>query len=224
MKTGIQASATAVFGLALFSLLLFLPAGTLNYWQAWLFIAIFTVWTAAPNLYLAARRPEVLQRRLNVGPKAESRPAQKVASVGFFAVFSSLMVVSSLDHRFGWSAVPTTVVVLGQLLVAVGLGIAMAVVLQNSFAASNVKIQTDQTVISTGLYRFVRHPMYSGVMILMVGMPLALDSYWGLVGLVPAALVFVLRIRDEEQLLRAELDGYDEYIKKVHYRLVPGAW
>jgi protein-S-isoprenylcysteine O-methyltransferase Ste14 len=213
-----------LFGIGLFCLLLFLPAGTFDYWQAWVFIAVFTVTTTCPNIYLAVRRPEVLARRIQSGPAAESRPAQKLASLAYLLLFASIAVISALDHRFGWSAVPTTVVVIGVILVALGLGIAMLVVLQNSYASSTVRVEADQELVSTGLYRLVRHPMYFGVLTAMAGTPLALGSYWGLVIVVPALLIFVIRIRDEEQLLRAELAGYPEYSAKVRSRLVPYVW
>jgi protein-S-isoprenylcysteine O-methyltransferase Ste14 len=117
-----------------------------------------------------------------------------------------------------------SVVVIGQILVAVGLGLAMMVVNQNSYAAATITVEADQPVISTGLYGIVRHPMYAFALIMMVGMPLALDSYWGLVAMVPAVAVLVFRIVDEEKMLRQELSGYDEYTQMVRYRLVPGVW
>jgi protein-S-isoprenylcysteine O-methyltransferase Ste14 len=220
----VQALVSGFFGIVLFGLLLFLPAWTFNYWQAWVFIAIFTIATTSPNIYLAVRRPDVHARRFRSGPAAESRPAQKIASLAYWASFAAIAVVSALDHRFGWSTVPTTVVVVGDLLVALGLGIAMFVVLQNSYASSTVRVEADQKVVSTGLYALVRHPMYLGLLTAMVGAPLALDSYWGLVVILPTLMVFVLRIRDEEQLLRAELSGYTDYAEKVRARLVPYVW
>jgi protein-S-isoprenylcysteine O-methyltransferase Ste14 len=129
-----------------------------------------------------------------------------------------------LDHRFGWSPVPTTVTVVGDILVAVGLGVAMLVVAQNGYAAANITVESGQTLVSTGLYGLVRHPMYSGSVIMMVGVPLALDSYWGLVFVIPALVALALRIRDEEELLQQQLSGYSEYEQQVHYRLVPFVW
>jgi protein-S-isoprenylcysteine O-methyltransferase Ste14 len=225
LAAGIAAAlAVGIFALVLFAVLLFLPAGTLNYWQAWVFIAIFIVTTTGPNIYLAMRRPEVLRRRLSAGPRAETRPAQKVISVGYIATFLALLLISALDYRFGWSQVPTTVAVLGDALLAVGLGIAMLAVLQNSYAAARVTVESDQKVVSTGIYGMVRHPMYFGALIAMVGTPLALGSYWGLVVLIPGIVVLVFRILDEEKVLRQELDGYRDYTDKVHARLVPYVW
>jgi protein-S-isoprenylcysteine O-methyltransferase Ste14 len=224
MKLFIQAVAASVSGLLFFGVLLFWPAGTFDYWQAWVFIAVFTVVSLAPTVYWALRQPEVLRRRMRSGPIAETRPVQKVATVGIVVAVMAMVVVSALDHRFGWSQVPTAVVVLGDVLVAVGLGMSLLVVNQNNYAAATITVEAQQPVVSTGLYGLVRHPMYVGALIMMVGMPLALDSYWGLITVVPAVAVLALRIADEENMLRQELDGYEEYTKKVHYRLVPGVW
>jgi len=224
MKLLLQAVAASLFGLVFFAVPLFWPAGTFDYWQAWVFIAVFAAVSFGPSVYWALRRPEVLRRRMHSGPTAETRPAQKVATVGIIIMVAAVLVVSALDHRFGWSQVPTPVVVIGDVLVAVGLGMAMLVVHQNSYAAATITVEAEQPVVDTGLYGVVRHPMYVGALIMMVGMPLALDSYWGLVTLVPGVAVLVLRIVDEEKMLRQELAGYDEYTQKVHYRLVPGIW
>ena len=224
MKLLLQAVAASLFGLVFFAVPLFWPAGTFDYWQAWVFLAVFAAVSFGPSVYWALRRPEVLRRRMHSGPTAETRPAQKVATVGIIIMVAAVLVVSALDHRFGWSQVPTPVVVIGDVLVAVGLGMSMLVVHQNSYAAATITVEAEQPVVDTGLYGVVRHPMYVGALIMMVGMPLALDSYWGLVTLVPGVAVLVLRIVDEEKMLRQELAGYDEYTQKVHYRLVPGIW
>jgi protein-S-isoprenylcysteine O-methyltransferase Ste14 len=224
VKLLLQAGAASLSGLLFFGVFLFWPAGTFNYWQAWVFIVIFTVVSSGPSIYWGLRKPEVLRRRMRSGPIAETRPAQKVATIGIFVMVAAVLVVSALDHRFGWSQVPVSVVVIGQILVALGLGLATMVVNQNSYAAATITVEADQPVISTGLYGIVRHPMYAFALIMMVGMPLALDSYWGLITMMPAVAVLAFRIVDEEKMLRQELAGYDEYTHKVHYRLVPGLW
>jgi len=224
MKLLLQAVAASLFGLVFFAVPLFWPARTFDYWQAWVFIAVFGAVSFGPSVYWALRRPDVLRRRMHSGPTAETRPAQRVATVGIVAMVVAMLVVSALDHRFGWSQVPTPIVVIGDVLVAIGLGMSMLVVHQNSYAAATITVEAEQPVVDTGLYGLVRHPMYVGALILMVGMPLALDSYWGLVTLLPGVAVLVLRIVDEEKMLRQELAGYDEYTTKVHYRLVPGVW
>jgi protein-S-isoprenylcysteine O-methyltransferase Ste14 len=135
-----------------------------------------------------------------------------------------VIVLSVLDHRFGWSQVPPVVSVVGDALVAIGLGVAMLAVIQNSYAAANITVEGNQHVVSTGLYRLVRHPMYVGNLIMMAGIPLALGSYWGLAVVIPGLLVLVIRVLDEEKLLAQELAGYREYTQKVRYRLVPYVW
>jgi protein-S-isoprenylcysteine O-methyltransferase Ste14 len=224
VKPWMQAIAASLSGLVFFGVFLFGPAGTFHYWEAWLFIAIFTVMSTGPTVYWGLRKPEVLRRRMRSGPIAETRPVQKVAMVGMVATVITMCVVSALDHRFGWSQVATPVVVVGDILVAAGLGMALMVVNQNEYAAATITVEEQQPVISTGLYGVVRHPMYAFASLMIVGMPLALDSYWGLVTVAPAVAVFAFRIIDEEKALNAELAGYDEYTEKVRYRLVPGVW
>ncbi|AEF35190.1 integral membrane protein [Mycolicibacter sinensis] len=224
MKTFGKGLLSASLGLLAFGLLLFVPAGTLHYWQAWVFLAVFAVSTWIPSIYLMRTNPAALQRRMRAGPLAESRPLQRLVITAVFICFAAMFVLSALDHRFGWSVVPTPVCLLGDALVAIGLGVAMVVVIQNGYAAANVTVEAGQTLVSTGLYGWVRHPMYTGNVLLMIGTPLALDSYWGLVLLLPGMVLLVLRIRDEERLLTAELSGYREYTKKVRYRLFPYFW
>jgi protein-S-isoprenylcysteine O-methyltransferase Ste14 len=214
----------SVLGLAVFGALMFLPAGTFDYWQAWVFLAVFTVVSLFPTIYLLRKDPAIVERRMRAGPKAETRPVQKVVVAGIMILFMALPVFSALDHRFGWSPVPPAVSLIGDALVAVGLGLALFTVIENSYAAANITVESDQKLISTGLYGLVRHPMYMGSMIMLVGIPLALDSWWGLTVLVPVLIVIAVRILDEEKLLTQELDGYREYTDKVRHRLVPYVW
>ncbi|WP_454791422.1 methyltransferase family protein [Mycolicibacterium lutetiense] len=224
MKIGLQAAMSSVVGFAAFAILVFAPAGTFDYWRGWAFIAVFAAVSILPSIYLAVHDPAALRRRMQAGPRAETRPVQKFASAMAFLLIAVMIVASALDYRFGWSAVPTAVSVLGNALVATGLGIAMLVVIQNSYAAANIQVEAGQTVVSTGLYGLVRHPMYAGNVIMMIGVPPALGSYWALLLIFPGLVLLDVRILDEEKLLRAELDGYDEYIQKVRYRLVPYVW
>lgn len=224
MKTLVKGVVSAALGLVAFGLMLFLPAGTFHYWQAWVFLAVFAFYTWIPSVYLVRKNPAALERRMHAGPLAETRTLQQIVSTVVFICFPAMLVVSALDHRFGWSPVPTMVTVVGDILVAVGLGVAMLVVAQNGYAAANITVESGQTLVSTGLYGLVRHPMYSGSVIMMVGVPLALDSYWGLVFVIPALVALALRIRDEEELLQQQLSGYSEYEQQVHYRLVPFVW
>jgi protein-S-isoprenylcysteine O-methyltransferase Ste14 len=205
--------------------MLFLPAWTFDYWQAWVFLLVyFPLFIWIPHIYLMRKNPTALQRRMVAGPVAEKRTTQKIVIVVGYSLRAATLVVSALDHRFGWSTVPKAICWVGVVLVAVGLGVMMLVVFQNSYAASTVQVEGGQELVSTGLYRFVRHPMYAGGVIAIVGIPLALGSYWGLVFVIPGLIALALRTLDEEKLLRERLDGYREYTQKVRYRLVPCVW
>jgi protein-S-isoprenylcysteine O-methyltransferase Ste14 len=224
MNTAAKGLLSANLGVIAFGLMLFLPAGTTHYWQGWAFLAVFALSTWIPTMYLVRTNPAALERRMRAGPTAESRPLQRILITVVFIAFPATFIVSALDHRFGWSLVPASVSVVGDVLVAVGLGLAMLVIIQNNYAAANVTVEAGQQLVSTGLYGLVRHPMYTGNVVLMLGIPLALGSYWGLFLLVPGVLVLVLRIRDEEELLTHELSGYREYTQQVCYRLLPYVW
>ena len=160
MKLALQALASAVGGIVFFAVLLCVPAGTMHYWQAWVFIAVFMVATMVPSMYLAIKNPEALARRMRGGPTAETRPVQKLVIWAILASVVATGVVSALDWRFGWSHVPTAVVVLGDVVVGVSLVAAQWVVIQNNFAGASISVEAGQPVISTGLYGIVRHPMY----------------------------------------------------------------
>ncbi|MGE2689181.1 methyltransferase family protein [Mycolicibacterium pulveris] len=206
------------------AVIVFAVAGTVDYWQAWLLVAVFlvSVWTS--NLYLLRAHPAALERRMRGGPGAETRAVQKAVMAGLWGSLLMMLVISGLDHRFGWTHVPPPISLAGNVLVAVGLMAPMLVVIQNNYAGSTVRVEAGQRLASTGLYGLVRHPMYTGNVIMMIGIPLALASYWALILVIPGLTVIAMRIRDEEHLLREELDGYLEYTQKVRYRLVPGMW
>jgi protein-S-isoprenylcysteine O-methyltransferase Ste14 len=213
-----------LIGLMVLGAVIFIPAGTFAYWQGWVFAIVFAASTNAIGLYLALKDPALLERRMKVGPAAETRPAQKVIISIAFLSFFALAIVSVLDHRLGWSDVPAWVSVLGNVLVALGLMIDLRVFRENSYGASTIEKMEGQRVISTGPYAVMRHPMYVGAAIMMLGVPLALGSYWGLLFMLIIIPILMLRILDEEKLLRRELDGYDAYARDVRYRLVPGIW
>ena len=224
MKVAIQAIASGLIGLVVFGLLVFWPAGTFDYWQGWAFIAVFAASTMIPSLHLAAKNPAALERRMQAGPAAETRPLQKLIISFAFVSLGATIVVSALDFRFGWSSVPAAISVIGDVLVALGLLISMIVTIQNGYAAANVKVESGQDLVSTGLYGMVRHPMYFGNVVLMIGIPLALGSYWGLLFVIPGLAVLATRILDEEKVLTQPLAGYRDYAQRVHYRLVPYVW
>jgi protein-S-isoprenylcysteine O-methyltransferase Ste14 len=205
-------------------LLLFVPAGTIHYWQAWVYLSIFTGASVLTTLYLMRKDPALLERRMSGGPTAEKRPTQKFimlcTSIGFIA----LLVVPAFDHRFGWSNVPLCVLLVGDLLVAVGFALIVRVYRENTFSSATIEVIEGQQIISTGPYAIVRHPMYASAFLYLIGTPLALGSYWGLLPIAAMMPFLIWRLFDEERLLAAELPGYSDYQKKVRFRLVPGIW
>lgn len=223
-KLIIQTLITFLIGVIALGVLLFLPAGTLNYWQAWVFIIVFMVSVSAIGLYLAIKNPALLERRKKFGPTKEQSPVQKIAiSIGVLALLG-VFIFSALSHRFLWSPVPTSISIAGDVLVALGLYINILVFKENSYGGASIETVEGQRVISTGLYAFVRHPMYVGVLIMIIGIPLALDAWWSLVIIAVSLPAFFWRILDEEKFLKKDLPGYSEYTQKVRYRLVPYLW
>jgi|SRR5580700_1704040 protein-S-isoprenylcysteine O-methyltransferase Ste14 len=187
--------------------LLFIPAWSVDYWQAWVFLAVFFVPALAITVYLMKRDPKLLERRVYAGPTAEKGRNQKIiqsiTSIGFIA----MLVVPALDHRFHWSAIPLFVAVAGDVLVAIGFLIIFFVYKENTFASATIEVAPQQNVISSGLYALVRHPMYMGALLLFIGMPLALGSWWGLFAFLLILPALIWRIRDEESKESARLFG-----------------
>ena len=216
-------SATAKFLLVL-AMLIFLPAGSLRYWQGWLFWINFAVWCFAFTPYFLKHDPALLERRLRAGPTAEREPTQKRIQLFAGIFICAVFVVSALDHRRGWSSVPTGVVVIGNVLIAIGFWLIFWVFRANSFASSTIELSAGQRVIDTGPYALVRHPMYAAALVMFLGVPLALASWWGLLMLLPLAALLVVRLLDEEVFLARNLPSYAEYQAKVRYRLLPGVW
>lgn len=215
---------TFLIGAVVLGLVLFLPAWTLNYWQAWVFIIVFLSSVNAIGVYLSIKDPVLLERRKNVGPAAEQNLAQRIImSIAFASIFG-LLVYCALDYRFAWSPVPAGLSLAGDGMVALGLFINFLVFKENSFGGSTVQTFEAQKVISTGLYGLVRHPMYLGVLIMMMGIPLALDAWRGYAVFVILLPGLIWRILDEEKLLKKDLPGYSAYMQKVRYRLVPYLW
>ena len=221
---GMQAFGGFLFLFLVMSSSIFLTAWTFNYWQAWTFLAVFFGSVLAITIYLMKKDPKLLERRVRGGPSAEKEKSQQViqsiAGIAFIAIF----LISALDHRFGWSAVSLFIVLVGDVLVALGLLVVFLVFRENTFTSATIEIATDQKVISTGPYSLVRHPMYSGAFIMLLGVPIALGSWWGLLAVIPLILVIVARLFDEEKFLAQSLVGYPEYLNRVLYRLIPFVW
>ena len=219
-----QAFGGMLFLLAVMAAALFLPAWSVGFWQAWLLLAVFSVCVTAITLYLVKHDPKLLARRVRGGPAAEKESTQRIIqSIAGFA-FLAILIVSTLDHRFAWSEAPIWLAGVGDALVALGLWMVFLVFKENSFTSATIEISTDQKVVASGPYAIVRHPMYTGGLVMLVGLPLSLASWWGMLAVIPLFLVIVWRIFDEERFLAGRLQGYADYLTRVRYRLLPGIW
>ena len=214
----------AIFTVALIGAIVFACAGTFHYWQAWAFLGVYTACMVATSLYFWFHDRALFERRMNVGPTAEHEGAQKVIMALMSIGFILLVAVPGLDHRFAWSVDVPILAVIGNILIVAGFYGVSLVLRQNSFAASTIQVTGDQPVISTGLYGIVRHPMYAFALPLLLGFPLALGSYWGVLVLVAMTPVLIWRLLDEEAYLEKNLSGYVEYQSKVRWRLLPGVF
>ena len=203
---------------------LFIPAGTLSYWQAWVFLTVFAASSQALGIYFLTHDRKLVERRMKIGPAAEQRPAQKIISALFMLGFVGFVVLPAFDHRFGWSPVAPVLSVLANAIIVLSFVLFFLVMKSNSYAASTIQVEEGQRVVSTGPYAYVRHPMYSGALLLVAAMPLALGSWLGVLLIVPFFPVLVWRILDEEDFLRKDLPGYAEYMRRVRYRLIPRVW
>jgi protein-S-isoprenylcysteine O-methyltransferase Ste14 len=204
--------------------LIFVPAGTLDYWQAWLFLASYFAASLVVSAWLVRNDRALLERRMRGGPFAEGERSQKIimtiTSIGFVA----LLVIPGFDRRFGWSHMPDAIAVFGDLLLLTGwLGI-QQVFRANTYAAATIQVASGQRVISTGPYATVRHPMYAAALVMLLGIPVALGSWWGVLVLAAILPALAWRLVDEERVLVRDLDGYAQYRRKVRWRLIPFVW
>ncbi len=206
---------------AVLLLVLFVPAGTLDYWQAWLYMAVILVPAAFVVLYFLKKDPEFLERRMMY---REKEAAQR-SVIGFgILIFIIGFVIPGLDRRFGWSQVPPSLVLFADVLVLAGYAFVAVVFMENSYAGRTVRVEKGQTVVTTGLYSVIRHPMYLGTLVLYLATPIALGSYWAFPVFALTIPMIVMRILNEEEVLRRELPGYTEYCNRTRYRLVPFIW
>ena len=204
--------------------LIFGPASSLTYWQGWLCWLVYLAGTLTITRYFLRHDPALIERRLKAGPTAERRSSQKLIQLLAAIAICAVFIVSAFDHRFHWSSVPLPFVLAGAALVVVGFMICFLVFRANPFAAAIIEVGAGQKVAASGPYALVRHPMYAGALLMFLGTPIALGSWWGLLPAGLLAAVIVWRLLDEEEYLRANLPGYEEYRRKVRFRLVPWVW
>lgn len=221
MKLAISALIKFTVGLALVGLLLFLPAGTLSYANGWLFIGLLFLPMLLLGIVLLIRSPKLLEKRLGVKEK-ENTQKGVVAASGL--LFIAGFAVAGLDFRFGWSEMPMWVVIVASVVLLISYALYAEVMRENAYLSRTVEVREGQKVVDTGLYGIVRHPMYAVTVWLFLSIPVVLGSWWACLCFLPYVALIVIRIINEEKLLLAELEGYEEYKKRVRYRLLPFIW
>ena len=217
----------SVLGGVFLGLVLFLPAGTLAWPQGWIFMALFMGCSAAIGIWLRRADPDLLAERMKSPMSADQKLSDRIVMGAIMIVFWGWLVLAALDaKRFGWSHVPLWLEVMGALLILIAFYGWVTVLRANSFAAVNIRLQAErkQTVISSGPYAVVRHPMYSYALLMMVGSALLLGSLWSLTCVAALTLLMAARALGEEKMLLDGLEGYRDYAAKVRFRLVPGMW
>jgi protein-S-isoprenylcysteine O-methyltransferase Ste14 len=218
--------ALAGFGnlFVLMSLAIFLPAGSMDFPEAWVFLAVFLVPSLLITIYFLKKDPGLIERRLAVGPVAEKKIRQKVIQSLASVFFLLLLLVPGFDHRLRWSRIPPVLVFVADGFILIGFFIVSLTFRVNSYTSAVIEIAESQRLVSEGPYAVVRHPMYSGALLLMLCTPIALGSWWGVICVLPLFVVVAFRLLDEENVLLAGLPGYREYSGQVRYRLIPHIW
>ena len=221
MKLALNALIKFAFGIALVMALLFLPAGGFSYMNGWLFIGLLFIPMLLLGVVLLIKSPELLKKRLSAKEK-ENTQKGVVAISGL--MFTAGFLIAGFDYRFGWSRVPSWVVITASVILLLSYALYAEVMRENAYLSRTVSVESGQRVVDTGLYGIVRHPMYAVTVWLFLSIPIVLGSWWALICFSPYIALIVVRIVNEERILCAELDGYIEYRKRVKYRLVPFVW
>jgi protein-S-isoprenylcysteine O-methyltransferase Ste14 len=210
-----------VLAIIILGLNFFLPAGTIEFWEAWVYMGILFTPMIFVLIYLLKKDPELLERRMKIKEKEEP---QKVFVKLSFLVFFIAFIIPGFDYRFEWSEVPFIVIIIADLFIFIGYLLFFLVLKENTYASRIIEVEKGQKVISTGPYAIIRHPMYVAVLTIYVLSPLALGSYWAVLAVLPLPLIIILRIKNEEKILIDKRPGYREYTQKVKYRLIPYIW
>ena len=216
-----QAIRKFIFGIIIVGLLLFIPAGTIAYWNAWLFMCLLFIPMLIGGMVMASNNPDLLRKRLNAKEK-ETEQKQVVLISGL--MFISGFIVAGLNYRFGWIKLSEWVIVAASAIFTIGYMLYAEVIRENEFLSRTIEVQENQKVIDTGLYGVVRHPMYFATLLLFLSMPLILGSIQAFIIFLIYPIVIIKRIKNEEQVLEKELPGYIDYKKKTKYRLIPFIW
>jgi len=213
-----------LFLMFVLALALFIPAGSLSYWQAWVYLAVWAICVIFITAYLIKNDQALLAGRVQAGPIAETQKSQKIIQSLASLFFIGLFIVPGLDYRFGWSHVPPILSLIADGFVALGFYIVFLTFRENSYTRATIEVSAEQQVITSGPYRFVRHPMYAGALFMLIVTPLALGSWVALPFSLPLIFVIAVRLLDEEKLLKKDLPGYSEYCQRVRYHLIPNVW
>ena len=221
MKLMVEAFTKFICGLLMVGLLIFLPAGTLSYPCGWLLVGLLFSPMLIAGFVMLAKSPEFLKKRLDA---KEKQGTQKGVVAFSGLMFIAGFVVAGLDFRFGWSAMPPWVVITASVLFLIAYALYAEVMRENAYLSRTIKVEEGQTVVDTGLYGIVRHPMYAVTILLFLMMPLVLGSWYALIVFAFYPAIIIARLKDEEKLLTKELPGYLEYKQKVKYRILPYVW
>ena len=216
-----QALSKFLFGLIIISLLLFIPAGTLNYPNAWLFLALLFIPMFIAGIIMLIKSPKLLKRRLNA---KEEENEQKIVILISGAIFLLAFIIAGLNFRFGWSKLPQIVVVVASIIFLLSYIMYAEVLRENIYLSRTVEVSENQKVVDSGLYGLVRHPMYTSTIFLFLSMPLILGSLFSFVIMLIYPIIIFFRIKNEERFLEIKLEGYKEYKEKVKYKLIPFIW
>ena len=220
-KLFIEAITKLIFGFIIIALLLFIPAGTLNYWNAWLFICVLFIPMFMVGIILMIKNPNLLSKRLN---SKENESEQKVLLVLGGVMFIGGFIISGLNYRFQWMTLPKWMIVIAAIIFLLAYLLYAEVLRENMYLSRIIEVQENQKVIDKGLYRIVRHPMYASTILLFLSIPLVLGSLVSFLIFLIYPVIIAKRIRNEEQVLERGLEGYSEYKNKVKYKLIPFIW
>ena len=220
-KLFFQAIIKFLMGLLVVCALLFIPAGTINYWNAWLFIGILFIPMFIAGIVMMIKNPELLKQRLDA---KEKESEQKLMILGSGIMFLSGFIVAGLNYRYQWLILPNLVIIIASIIFIISYILYAEVLRENTYLSRTIKVQENQKVVDSGLYGIVRHPMYAITILLFLSMPLILGSIYSFIIFLIYPILIALRIKNEEEVLEKELNGYKEYKKKVKYRIIPFIW
>ena len=221
IKLFLEAIIKFILGVAVIGLLIFIPANTINYWNGWIFMGLLFIPMFIAGIVMMIKSPELLKKRLNAKEK-ENEQKEVIAFSGL--MFLSGFILAGLNYRYSWIMVPNSVVIISSVIFIVAYILYAEVLRENTYLSRIIEVQENQKVVDTGLYGIVRHPMYAVTILLFLSMPLVLGSLISFVIFLVYPFIIAKRIKNEEEVLEKELEGYAEYKKKVKYKMIPFIW